>query len=262
MFVKGEVDQDGRNRQASWYYFRVDGASQPRTVFDLVGLSGEYNYKANRGAITKDTPPVISYDGRVWTQVDNFEYDPTEPRLRARITPQKPTFWIAHSWPYTSVSFERLRKDVRLQATEQIIGKSAEGRDLLLWTIESGKPSKTVWLMFRQHSWESGSSWSGEGAVRALLVDKDLHKDIRWKILPMADPDGVARGGVRFNRNGYDLNRSWDVEDAAKMPRSVPSAEPSQNGYDPVERWIYSSHCTTPRPRSISMARPAERATL
>jgi hypothetical protein len=24
--VNGESDQDGRNRQASWYYFRVDGA--------------------------------------------------------------------------------------------------------------------------------------------------------------------------------------------------------------------------------------------
>jgi hypothetical protein len=34
----------------------------------------------------------------------------------------------------------------------------------------------------------------------------------------MADPDGVAEGKVRYNRNGYDLNRNWDVEDAAKMP--------------------------------------------
>ena len=34
----------------------------------------------------------------------------------------------------------------------------------------------------------------------------------------MADPDGVAHGGVRFNRNGYDLNRNWDVRDARLMP--------------------------------------------
>jgi hypothetical protein len=34
----------------------------------------------------------------------------------------------------------------------------------------------------------------------------------------MADPDGVAHGGVRFNKNGYDLNRNWDVIDQQKMP--------------------------------------------
>ena len=26
VFVNGQTDQDKRNRQASWYYFRVDGA--------------------------------------------------------------------------------------------------------------------------------------------------------------------------------------------------------------------------------------------
>jgi arginine/lysine/ornithine decarboxylase len=34
----------------------------------------------------------------------------------------------------------------------------------------------------------------------------------------MADPDGVASGRVRFNHNGYDLNRNWDVNDAGLMP--------------------------------------------
>src|SRR6476660_6766670 len=71
--VKGESDQDGRNRQANWYYFRVDGATQPLTL-DIVNLPGEYNYKPNRGAITKDTPPVISYDGVHWKHVEVFEY--------------------------------------------------------------------------------------------------------------------------------------------------------------------------------------------
>jgi hypothetical protein len=34
----------------------------------------------------------------------------------------------------------------------------------------------------------------------------------------MADPDGVVRGGVRFNKHGYDLNRNWDTLDAKLMP--------------------------------------------
>lgn len=41
--LAGERDQDGRNRQANWYSFRIDGASGKVTV-DLVNLPGEYNY--------------------------------------------------------------------------------------------------------------------------------------------------------------------------------------------------------------------------
>jgi hypothetical protein len=72
------------------------------------------------------------------------------------------------------------------------------------------------------HSWESGSSWAGEGAVRSLLAadpeSRKLREQAIWKILPLCDPDGVARGGVRFNVNGFDLNRNWDVVDPVKMP--------------------------------------------
>ena len=41
--AKGEKDQDGRNRQANWYYFRVDGAGTQELTLDMVDLPGEYN---------------------------------------------------------------------------------------------------------------------------------------------------------------------------------------------------------------------------
>jgi hypothetical protein len=223
--VKDESDQDARNRQANWYYFRVDGASQPLTL-DIVNLPGEYNYKPNRGAITKDTPPVISYDGVHWKHVETFEYDATEPKLRLRIQPAQPRFWIAHCPPYTNETLAQLRKEIGSNPdfSEQVIGKTAAGRNLVLWTITHGpnRGKRTIWLMFRQHSWESGSSWAAEGAVRMLLADTAQSTAVRdrvvWKILPLCDPDGVARGGVRFNVNGFDLNRNWDVVDPMKMP--------------------------------------------
>jgi hypothetical protein len=101
-----------------------------------------------------------------------------------------------------------------------VIGKSVEGRDLHLLTItdlesESAAPPPTVWLMCRQHAWETGTSFVGEGAIRFLLSDDaaSLRRSLVFKILPMMDPDGCARGGVRFNRNGYDVNRNWDSAD-------------------------------------------------
>src|SRR5205809_3209437 len=47
--AKGEKDQEGRNRQANWYYFRVDGAPKTELLLDIVDLPGEYNYQPNRG---------------------------------------------------------------------------------------------------------------------------------------------------------------------------------------------------------------------
>jgi hypothetical protein len=125
---------------------------------------------------------------------------------------------------------------------EEIIGKTVGGRDIVLWTItspDSGSNKKVVWLMFRQHSWETGSSWAGEGAVRGLLRDnaesRRLRQNIVWKILPLCDPDGVARGGVRFNANGFDLNRNWDIQNAAKMPEIAAQR-------NAVREWIRSGH--------------------
>ena len=220
LFVNGQTDQDGRNRQASWYYFRVDGAPRTTLTLDMVGLPGEYNYQPNRGAITRDTPPVISYDGKTWSHVGDFGYDTVEPHLRLRIRPQHTRFWIAHTPPYTLAHLDRLRRTVRRDSVvrEQIIGKSVEGRDLLLWTIGNPAAKLNVWLMFRQHAWESGSSWVGDSAVRTLLNDPHLRDHICWHILPLADPDGVAQGGVRFNRHGFDLNRNWDITDPVRLP--------------------------------------------
>jgi Zinc carboxypeptidase/Cytosolic carboxypeptidase N-terminal domain len=235
--AKGEKDQDGRNRQANWYYFRVDGAPRREMTLDIVDLPGEYNYKPNRGAITKDTPPVISYDQRTWKHIETFEYDAGEPKMRLLVTPAAARFWIAHTPPYTAVNLARLRAEAISHSDfrEEVIGKTAGGRDLVLWTItsaDSDRKQKVVWLMFRQHSWETGSSWAAEGAVRSLLRD---HENIVWKILPLCDPDGVARGGVRFNANGYDLNRNWDIENAAKMPEIAAQR-------NAVREWIRSGH--------------------
>src|SRR6185312_13163971 len=73
--VNGQVDQDGRNRQASWYYFRVDGAMGRVLSFTMVDLSGEYNYLPNAGAITGDTLPFYSFDGIHWLPIEEASYD-------------------------------------------------------------------------------------------------------------------------------------------------------------------------------------------
>jgi hypothetical protein len=225
--LPGETDQDGRNRQANWYYFRLDGVRGQQLTLEITNLSGEYNYKPNKGAVTADTPPFFSYDNKEWLPFADYSYDAEAPKLVLRITSKADTLWIAHTPPYTNEHLERLRAAILTHRAvrETVIGRTPRGRPLLLWTItEPGDAAgkKVIWLMARQHSWESGTSWVAEGLVRFLLSEDPQAAEMRRgavvQVLPLCDPDGVARGGVRFNHKGYDLNRNWDQFNADSMP--------------------------------------------
>lgn len=224
--VKGQVDQDGRNRQANWYYFRVDGAKGRTLTFTMVDLRGEYNYRPNVGAITGDTLPFFSANRIDWLPVEKASYDVSVPSLTYTIEIPSDQVWIAHTPPYTLANFKNLSGDLahNPDVTMQTIGRSVEGREIPLVTITDRATTnkKVIWLMFRQHAWESGSSWTGEGLIRFVSSDDPVAGRIRSetivKVLPLCDPDGVFHGTVRFNRYGFDLNRNWDVTDPGKMP--------------------------------------------
>ena len=44
--VPGQADQEGRNRQVTWYFFRVDGAHGREVSVTLTDLRGEYDYRS------------------------------------------------------------------------------------------------------------------------------------------------------------------------------------------------------------------------
>jgi len=228
--VQGQADHDGRNRQADWYYFELTNLPRDAVTIDLVELAGEYDYRAPAYSVTKGTRPVYSYDGIHWTHFPDSQvaWDEKEPHLSLTFTPERARMWIAHVPPYTNRDLEAMLAAFRSNPSlkREVIGRSVGGRDLLLLTITNPKISdaqkKVIWLMFRQHAWEAGSSWAGDGAIRFLLSRDPRAAGIRdriiIKILPIADPDGVAAGTIRYNRNGYDLNRNWDTLDSDKMP--------------------------------------------
>jgi hypothetical protein len=217
--VAGQADHEGRNRQPSWYHFRVDNAKGREVTVVLTDLKGEYNFKPAPACIRADTPPLFSGDGSTWRHLDAVEIRGDEAVLR--FTPDSDRFWISHLEPYTASRLDRFLQQIAgsPHLKDFVFGKSVEGRDLHLLTITEVPPRtpspKTVWLMCRQHAWETGTSFVAEGAIRFLLSDEaaTLRRQVVFRILPMMDPDGCARGGVRFNRNGYDLNRNWDTAD-------------------------------------------------
>src|SRR5689334_19637825 len=45
LHVEGQYDERGRNRQASWYYFRMENVAGRDLVLTITDLIGEYNDK-------------------------------------------------------------------------------------------------------------------------------------------------------------------------------------------------------------------------
>ncbi len=243
----GQTDQDHRNRQANWYYFELTNLPHSEVTVDLVNLAGEYNYHGPVYAVDRKTRPVYSYDRVTWTHFSDAQvsWDDKEPHLTLQFKPTGDHMWIAHVPPYTNQDLARLLDSFAASPylAKANVGRTVQGREMLLLTITNAKiperNKKVIWLMFRQHAWETGSSWVGEGAIRFLLSDDAQARRLRdeniFKIFPMADPDGVATGGVRFNKNGFDLNRNWDTID----PRTMPEIAAQHKA---VLDWVDSGH--------------------
>jgi hypothetical protein len=233
-FVKGQQNEEGRNRQANWYFFRMEGVKDREVAITLTDFLGEYNYKPGACPMGPDILPVWSVDAENWRPVPSMTWDDRAKEATIRFRSDVDTVWVAHQPPYTHRRLTRLLEELdRSDAVRvEVIGRTARGRDLHLVTItDPGVPDgekRCVWLQARQHAWESGTSYVMEGALRFAASDdpaaRELRRKVVFKFTPMVDPDGCATGEVRFNANGYDVNRHWDEVDLrdklwlARMP--------------------------------------------
>src|SRR5262249_18483347 len=152
------VNESGRNRQATWYFLKVDGLrGQPLTVH-LTDLVGEYNFKPGACAMNADTFPVFSQDGEHWQHVPAMEWDDSRKEATVHLPAASNSVWIAHATPYPLTRLQRLLDEsahspyVRLE----VIGHSLEGRELQLVTVTDSAVSalnkKCIWLITRQHA--------------------------------------------------------------------------------------------------------------
>jgi hypothetical protein len=221
--VAGQYDERGLNRQATWYFFRMDDVKDREITVTLTDLVGEYNDKPGACAMNSDIIPVFSYDAEHWEHFAAMDWDNTKKEATMKFRPERSTVWIAHVPPYTTSHLQRLLTEVNRHphALVEVIGQTVQGRDLHLVTVTNPEipetRKKTVWLSARQHAWEAGTSFVMEGALRFMTSDDPravaLRDRVVFKFVPMMDPDGCTSGKVRFNANGYDVNRHWDEVD-------------------------------------------------
>lgn len=189
-----------------WYGFKIWSATEKNIWLEFVYHHGRHRYI-----------PKLSRDGDHWQPIDEQHFTfSTSGSALMNIDVSADTLWVAAQeimdtrrvgeWCKSFAADGRVRFDV--------IGKSAQGRDLYFLDINNGKiKKKDVIVVFsRQHPPEVTGFKAMQAFLDELLTNEQsaaFLKKYRVVVYPLLNPDGVDEGHWRHNTGGIDLNRDW-----------------------------------------------------
>ena len=208
------IRQDSNGPWFQWFSFRLQGAAGRELTLRILNAGassypeGWVGYRA-----------CVSADGETWVRADTRF---AEGVLEIRHRPPGDQLQVAYFQPYDDVRHAGLLARARRGgAIADVLGRSVDGRPIDRLTL--GRGPRQVWLLGRQHSGETMASWWMEGAVDRLLdpadpTARDLLAAATVHLVPLVNVDGAARGNLRGNAAGVDLNRQWHDPDPARAP--------------------------------------------
>ena len=208
------IRHDSNGPWFQWFYFRVRGGAGRDLTLRIVNASlsaypdGWNGYRA-----------CVSADNETWRRTDTRYADGV---LEIRHRADSDTVWFAFFAPYDLARHARFlgRAGRNPAVAVKAIGRSVDGRDITALSL--GEGDRQVWLLGRQHSGETMASWWMEGALDRLLggdsVSAELRRIARIHLVPLVNIDGAARGNLRGNAAGIDLNRQWHAPDPHTAP--------------------------------------------
>ncbi len=199
------IRKDHQSDFYQWFYFRVDGAGGQPLELAITNCGG-----AAYPLGWPDYRACVSDDDEAWRRTDTHYADGT---LTIRHQPAGDSVWFAYFAPYSSARHKALveRTAASPHAAHRVLGETLDGRPLDVLRIGSGKAQ--IWLYARQHPGESMAEWWMEGALDFLTSDDAAAARLRaaatLHVVPNMNPDGSARGHLRTNAAGKNLNREW-----------------------------------------------------
>lgn len=195
---------------SAWYAFRLTPLKPIKVTVNLDYEACGHRYW-----------PKISTDGVTWTNLKEkwVRIEEVDGRKRASLSIKlgnKPLFVAGQEiFPPSKYKLWLNHAAKSPDATQWLLGKSAEDRDIPAMTIKSAEasPREQVVLVGRQHPPEVTGALAMLPFVETLLEDTPLARKYRERfetiVVPMLNPDGVVRGHWRHNTGGVDLNRDW-----------------------------------------------------
>jgi murein tripeptide amidase MpaA len=208
------IRRDANSDFYQWFYFRVAGAQgQPLTlrIVNCAGSAYPQGWPGYRAC--------FSDDGDDWRRTDT-RYDGGV--LTISHVPAGDMIEFAYFAPYSMARHTALIARLAAQdgVTHQILAMTRDGQPIDRLTIGSGPLQ--VWLYARQHPGETMAQWWMEGALNLLISDDPVAVSLRAKatfhVVPNMNPDGSARGHLRTNSMGVNLNREWHEPSEERSP--------------------------------------------
>jgi murein tripeptide amidase MpaA len=216
--VRLEIAKDHQSDFYQWFHFRVTGekGQKLRLIIENAGSAaypkGWENYSA-----------VVSQDTMEWRRVPT-SYDGHHLTIETELAEN--SLYVAYFAPYSSERHQMLIAGAQNYEISNIsvLGQTLDGRDLDLVTLgEPGEDKRKIWITARQHPGETMAEWWMEGFLERMLdpisaISKELLERAVFYIVPNMNPDGSARGHLRTNAAGVNLNREWAAPTMEKSP--------------------------------------------
>jgi murein tripeptide amidase MpaA len=204
-----EIVKDNQSDFYQWFHFKLTNNERREHVISIVN-AGESAYVEG----WPDYQAVASYDREHWFRVPT-EFDGKN--LVITFTPEYDSVYFAYFVPYSYERHQDMLHNAQLDidCQLQVLGETLDGRDISLLKIgEEGEGKRKVWLTARQHPGETMAEWFMEGFIDRLLDEDDgvarsLLNSTVFYLVPNMNPDGSARGHLRTNAAGVNLNREW-----------------------------------------------------
>jgi murein tripeptide amidase MpaA len=200
-----------------WFHFRLQGARGQACTIRFLN-AGQATYPAG----FDDYQVVASYDTENWFRVPT-RFDGQV--MTVSHTPELDSIYYAYFEPYSWERHLRLLGEVAENPIARVhdIGSTVDGRDMNLVVIGNPAAQKKIWVIARQHPGETMAEWFVEGMMDALLdnanpIARKLLQRAVFYVVPNMNPDGAARGNLRTNAAGANLNREWVAPSLERSP--------------------------------------------
>ncbi|HEY8100957.1 MAG TPA: M14-type cytosolic carboxypeptidase [Burkholderiaceae bacterium] len=202
------IRKDSNSDFLQWFYFRLQGARGELCTIRFLNAAqaafpdGWNAYQA-----------VASYDRENWFRVPTT-YDGQI--LTVKYAPERDSIYFAYFEPYSSERHLQLLGRAENSSLVRVrnLGNTLDGRDMNVVMIGNPDATKKIWVIARQHPGETMAEWFAEGMIEALLdaanpIAQQLLRHAIFYVVPNMNLDGSARGNLRTNAAGTNLNREW-----------------------------------------------------
>jgi murein tripeptide amidase MpaA len=204
-----------------WWFLRVDGLQPSQTV--TLQVSGNPQPFAGQRVLERSWSlpdrAAISTDNETWKQTPKGRR--TDTSMVYEFPAPAETVWLAWGPPFLPSHAEQLLQTAQkmLPSAEVFELARTRGNRPVKGIRFGAEPNEErqpfgVWIHARQHAWEAGSSWVGQGFLLWAVSDQESAVQLRTMatihFVPIMDIDSTAIGAGGKDANPRDHNRDWD----------------------------------------------------